>query len=145
MESTGDQSATGRDQKWWTRTYPMIVGQKGAVVDGVENPALNAVEQWKSQDRIQALLGASISTVRWREIIDESKIVFVALNNDGSETDNLLARLLVGEMVAALRNEDCHPTGMFDHSSVPGRVPVLRAGARSPSRGDRSGVAQVRR
>ena len=97
-----------RDQKWWTRTYPMIVGQKGASSTALK-PALNALEQWQSQDRIQALLGASISTVRWREIIDESKIVFVALNNDGSETDNLLARLLVGEMVAAFKERGLSP------------------------------------
>ena len=99
-----------RDQKWWTHTYPMIVGQKGASSTALK-PALNALEQWKSQDRIQALLGASISTVRWREIIDESKIVFVALNNDGSETDNLLARLLVGEMVAAFKERGLSPNG----------------------------------
>ena len=97
-----------RDQKWWTRTYPMIVGQKGASSTALK-PALNALEQWQSQDRIQALLGASQSTVRWREIIDESKIVFVALNNDGSETDNLLARLLVGEMVAAFKERGLSP------------------------------------
>ena len=97
-----------RDQKWWTRTYPMIVGQKGASSTALK-PALNALEQWQSQDRIQALLGASQSTVRWREIIDESKIVFVALNNDGSETDNLLARLIVGEMVAAFKERGLSP------------------------------------
>ena len=97
-----------RDQKWWTRTYPMIVGQKGASSTALR-PALNALEQWKSQDRIQALLGASTSTVRWREIIDEGKILFVVLNNDGSETDNLLARLIVGEMVAAFKERGLSP------------------------------------
>ena len=99
-----------RDQKWWTRTYPMIVGQKGASSTALK-PALNALEQWKSQDRIQALLGASTSTVRWREIIDEGKILFVALNNDGSETDKLLARLIVGEMVAAFKERGLSPNG----------------------------------
>ena len=99
-----------RDQKWWTRTYPMIVGQKGASSAALK-PALNALEQWKSQDRIQALLGASTSTVRWREIIDEGKILFLALNNDGSETDKLLARLMVGEMVAAFKERGLSPNG----------------------------------
>ena len=99
-----------RDQKWWTHTYPMIVGQKGASSAALK-PALNALEQWKSQDRIQALLGASTSTVRWREIIDEGKILFLALNNDGSETDKLLARLMVGEMVAAFKERGLSPNG----------------------------------
>ena len=99
-----------RDQKWWTHTYPMIVGQKGASSAALK-PALNALEQWKSQDRIQALLGASTSTVRWREIIDGGKILFLALNNDGSETDKLLARLMVGEMVAAFKERGLSPNG----------------------------------
>ena len=99
-----------RDQKWWTHTYPMIVGAKGASSTALK-PALNAVERWKSQDRIQALLGASVSTVRWREIIDGGKILFVALNNDGSETDKLLARLMVGEMVAAFKERGLSPNG----------------------------------
>ena len=98
-----------RDQKWWTRTYPVIVGAKGALSTALK-PALNALEQWKSQDRIQALLGASVSTVRWRNIIDDDKILFVALNNDGSETDNLLSRLLIGEMVAAFKERGLSPT-----------------------------------
>ena len=97
-----------RDQKWWNHTYPLIVGQKGASSAALK-PALNALEQWKSQDRIQALLGASVSTLRWREIIDEGKILFVALNNDGSETDKLLARLIVGEMVAAFKERGLYP------------------------------------
>jgi len=98
-----------RDQKWWTRVYPTIVGTKGASAVALK-PALNALEQWKSQDRIQALLGASVSTLRWRDIIDEGKVLFVALENDGSETDNLLARLLVGEMVAAFKERGMSPT-----------------------------------
>ena len=97
-----------RDQKWWTRTYPMIVGAKGASSTALK-PTLNALEKWKSQDRIQALLGASQSTVRWREIIDDGKILLVALNNDGSETDHLLARLMVGEMVAAFKERGLSP------------------------------------
>ena len=97
-----------RDQKWWKNTYPMIVGQKGASSTALK-PVLNALEKWKSQDRIQALLGASVSTLRWREIIDESKILFVVLNNDGSETDNLLARLILGEMVAAFKERGLYP------------------------------------
>ena len=97
-----------RDQKWWTRVYPTIVGTKGASAVALK-PTLNAIEQWKSQDRIQALLGASQSTLQWRNIIDEGKVLFVALNNDGSETDNLLSRLLVGEMVAAFRERGMSP------------------------------------
>ena len=97
-----------RDQKWWQHTYPMIVGQKGTSSAALK-PVLNAMEKWKSQDRIQALLGASVSTLRWREIIDESKILFVVLNNDGSETDNLLARLIIGEMVAAIKERGLSP------------------------------------
>ena len=91
-----------RDQQWWDHTFPMIVGDKGATAAALK-PALNALEQWKAQDRVQALLGASQSTLRWRDIIDEGKILLVVLNNDGSETDNLLARLMVGEMVAAFK------------------------------------------
>ena len=91
-----------RDQKWWHHTYPMIVGAKGPSSAALK-PALNALEQWKTQDRVQALLGASQSTVRWRDIIDGDKILFVVLNNDRSETDNLLARLMVGEMVTAFK------------------------------------------
>ena len=91
-----------RDQQWWHRTFPMIVGQKGAASPALK-PALNGLEQWKAQDRVQALLGASQSTLRWRDIIDQGKILFVVLNNDGSETDNLLARLVVGEMVTAFK------------------------------------------
>ena len=91
-----------RDQKWWHHTYPMIVGDKGAASAALK-PALNALELWKTQDRVQALLGASHSTLRWREIIDGGKILFVVLNNDRSETDNLLARLVVGEMIAAFK------------------------------------------
>ena len=98
-----------RDQKWWTRTYPTIIGAKGASSTALK-PTLNAIEQWKSQDQIQALLGASISTLRWRNIIDDDKILFVALNNDGSETDNLLSRLLVGEMIAAFKERGLSPT-----------------------------------
>ena len=90
-----------RDQKWWRHTYPMIVGAKGATSVALK-PALNALELWKTQDRIQALLGASESTLRFRDIIDEGKILFLTLN-DGSETDNLLARLIVGEMIAAFK------------------------------------------
>ena len=96
-----------RDQKWWKTTYPVIVGRRGASSTALK-PALNALEQWKSQDRIQALLGASVSTLRWREILDEGKILLVALGN-GSETDNLLARLIVGEMVAAFRERGLYP------------------------------------
>ena len=91
-----------RDQKWWNNTYPMVVGAKGSSSAALK-PALNALEQWKTQDRVQALLGASQSTVRWRDIIDGGKILLVVLNNDGSETDNLLARLIVGEMVTAFK------------------------------------------
>ena len=91
-----------RDQKWWHHTFPMIVGDKGASSTALK-PALNALELWKTQDRVQALLGASHSTLRWREIIEEGKILFVVLNNDRSETDNLLARLVVGEMIAAFK------------------------------------------
>ena len=91
-----------RDQQWWHRTFPVIVGQKGAASTALK-PALNGLEQWKAQDRVQALLGASQSTLRWRDIIDQGKILFVVLNNDGSETDNLLARLVVGEMVTAFK------------------------------------------
>ena len=91
-----------RDQKWWHHTFPMIVGQKGASSAALK-PALNALEQWKSQERVQALLGASQTTLRWRDIIDGGKILLVVLNNDGSETDSLLARLIVGEMVAAFK------------------------------------------
>ncbi len=91
-----------RDQKWWHHTYPMIVGAKGPSSAALK-PALNALEQWKTQDRVQALLGASQSTVRWRDIIDGDKILLVVLNNDRSETDNLLARLMVGEMVTAFK------------------------------------------
>ena len=90
-----------RDQKWWRHTYPMIVGAKGATSVALK-PALNALELWKTQKRIQALLGASESTLRFRDIIDEGKILFLTLN-DGSETDNLLARLIVGEMIAAFK------------------------------------------
>ncbi len=91
-----------RDQQWWHHTFPMIVGEKGASAAALK-PALNALEQWKAQDRVQALLGASVSTLRWREIIEKDKILLVVLNNDGSETDNLLARLMVGEMVNAFK------------------------------------------
>ena len=91
-----------RDQKWWHHTYPMIVGSKGPTSAALK-PALNALEQWKTQDRVQALLGASQTTLRWRDIIDGGKILFVTLNNDRSETDNLLARLIVGEMIAAFK------------------------------------------
>ena len=91
-----------RDQKWWNNTYPMVVGAKGSSSAALK-PALNALEQWKTQDRVQALLGASQSTVRWRDIIDGGKILLVVLNNDGSETDNLLARLIVGEMITAFK------------------------------------------
>ena len=91
-----------RDQKWWHHTFPIIVGEKGATSAALK-PALNALEQWKAQDRVQALLGASQSTLRWRDIIDGGKILLVVLNNDQSETDNLLARLMVGEMVAAFK------------------------------------------
>ena len=91
-----------RDQKWWHHTYPMIVGEKGPSSAALK-PALNALEQWKSQDRVQALLGASQNTLRWRDIIDGGKILFVVLNNDGSESDTLLARLMVSEMVAAFK------------------------------------------
>ena len=91
-----------RDQKWWHQTYPVIVGAKGPLSAALK-PALNALENWKTQDRVQALLGASQSTLRWRDIIDGGKILFVTLNNDGSETDNLLARLIVGEMVSAFK------------------------------------------
>ena len=91
-----------RDQKWWHHVFPMIVGDKGAASAALK-PALNALELWKTQDRVQALLGASHSTLRWREIIEEGKILFVVLNNDRSETDNLLARLVVGEMIAAFK------------------------------------------
>ena len=49
-----------------------------------------------------SLLGASESTLRFRDIIDEGKILFLTLN-DGSETDNLLARLIVGEMITAFK------------------------------------------
>ena len=90
-----------RDQKWWRHTYPMIVGAKGPSSPALK-PALNALELWKTQDRIQALLGASESTLRFRDIIDEGKILFLTLN-DGSETDNLLARLIVGEMITAFK------------------------------------------
>ena len=51
-----------RDQKWWHHTYPMIVGEKGPGSAALK-PALNALEQWKTQDRVQALLGASQSTL----------------------------------------------------------------------------------
>ena len=91
-----------RDQKWWHHTYPMIVGEKGSSSAALK-PALNGLEQWKTQDRVQALLGASQSTLRWRDIIDGGKILLVVLNNDRSETDNLLARLIVGEMVTAFK------------------------------------------
>ena len=90
-----------RDQKWWRHTYPMIVGAKGPTAVALK-PALNALELWKTQDRIQALLGASQSTLRFRDIIDEGKILFLTLN-DGSETDNLLARLIMGEMITAFK------------------------------------------
>ena len=50
-----------RDQKWWHHTYPMIVGSKGPTSAALK-PALNALEQWKTQDRVQALLGASQTT-----------------------------------------------------------------------------------
>ena len=91
-----------RDQKWWHQTFPAIVGDRGPTSTALI-PALNALEQWKTQDRIQALLGASQSTLRWRDIIDQGQILLVVLNNDGSETDNLLARLIVGEMVTAFK------------------------------------------
>ena len=91
-----------RDRKWWYHTFPLIVGRKGALSAALK-PALNALEQWKSQQRVQALLGASQTTLRWREIIDGGKILLVVLNNDRSETDSLLARLLVGEMINAFK------------------------------------------
>ena len=91
-----------RDQKWWHQTFSGIVGDRGPTSTALI-PTLNALEKWKTQDRIQALLGASQSTLRWRDIIDQGKILFVVLNNDRSETDNLLARLIVGEMVTAAK------------------------------------------
>ena len=91
-----------RDQKWWHQTFPQWVGDKGSTSVAL-TPALNALEQWKTQDRVQALLGASQSTLRWRDIIDQGQILLVVLNNDRSETDNLLARLVVSEMVTAFK------------------------------------------
>ena len=91
-----------RDQKWWHQTFPQWVGDKGSTSAAL-TPALNALEQWKTQDRVQALLGASQSTLRWRDIIDQGHILLVVLNNDRSETDNLLARLVVSEMVTAFK------------------------------------------
>ena len=91
-----------RDQRWWHQTFPQWVGDKGSTSAAL-TPALNALEQWKTQDRIQALLGASQSTLRWRDIIDQGQILLAVTNNDRSETDNLLARLIVGEMVTAFK------------------------------------------
>ena len=97
-----------RDQKWWYQTYPVILGQRGASSAALK-PALNALEQWKTQNSVQALLGASQSTLRWREIIDGDKILFVMLNGDGSESDSLLARLIVGEMITAFKQRGLSP------------------------------------
>ena len=91
-----------RDQKWWHMVFPGIVGDKGAASPFLR-PTLNSLEQWNTQNRMQALLGASVSTLRWREIMNEQKIIFVVLNNDGSETDQLLARLIVQEMVNSFK------------------------------------------
>ena len=91
-----------RDQLWWHTTFPGIVGQKGAESSAL-TPTINSLEKWKSQNRMQALLGASISTLRWRDIMEKEQILFVVLNNDGSETDNLLSRLIVQEMVSAFK------------------------------------------
>ncbi|MDE0600169.1 MAG: type IV secretory system conjugative DNA transfer family protein [bacterium] len=106
LDETWRRLAVGRlkprDQKWWHHTYPMIVGEKGAGSSALK-PALNGLEQWKTQDRVQALLGASQSTLRWREIMDEGQILLVVLTDGESETDRLLARLMVGEMVAAFK------------------------------------------
>ncbi len=85
----------------------MIVGAKGPTAVALK-PALNALELWKTQDRIQALLGASQSTLRFRDIIEEGKILFLTLN-DGSETDNLLARFDHGRNDHRLQRTKPHP------------------------------------
>ena len=90
------------DQVFWHTKYPLIVGDDPESSTYLR-PTFNALEQWRARHRLYALLGASVSTVRWRDIMENEKIVFVVLNNDESDEDKLLARLIVQEMVTAFK------------------------------------------
>lgn len=90
------------DQIFWYTKYPLIVGDDPETSVHLR-PTFNALEQWRARHRLYALLGASQSTLRWRDIMEKEQIVFVVLNNDGSDEDKLLARLIVQEMVTAFK------------------------------------------
>ena len=94
-----------RTQKWWNTTFATIAGSKGR-----QNPALNTtlnvLEEWRANNWVTATLGASVSTLRWWDIMEKQQIVLVALNNDESNTDKMVARLVVAEIVAAFKERE---------------------------------------
>ena len=84
------------EQLWWSEVFPTMKQSEVRLV-------VDQLETWQSQTRVQALLGASQSTLRWPDIVNQGKIALVNLSIDGSGIDALLPGLVLAEIVAAFK------------------------------------------
>ena len=91
-----------RDLRWWHTRFPGIVGDKGTHAPALK-PILNCLRAWESEERLVGMLGASLSTIRWKEIMDRGGIVLMAPGNPGSESSDLTDRLMYHEVTTAFR------------------------------------------
>ena len=66
-----------RLRKWWLADFPNIIGDKGSHALALRH-TLNTLQAMESNERIFAMLGASLSTIRWREIMNNGGIVLMS-------------------------------------------------------------------
>ena len=86
------------EQKWWSAGLSLKSGEPTPAVRQV----VDAVSRWEMPGG-HAMLGASVSTVRWREIIERNMVVLVVLNDGMSDLDTLIVRLALHEISTAAR------------------------------------------
>ena len=108
-----------RLRKWWLADFHNIIGDKGGQAPALR-PTLNTLRAWESNERIFAMLGASLSTIRWREIMNNGGIVLMSPYAGEPEASNLLTRLMYHEISTAFRarshrykQEDIQPFHLF--------------------------------
>ena len=83
-----------RERKWWTE---FSLGMEGRSDAG--SPILDVNDRWRESPVLDALLGASVSTLPWRRIVNEGGIMVLS---DHPPAEHLLTRLALHEVSTTL-------------------------------------------
>ena len=110
-----------RQRKWWVTDFNGIVGDEGDSTPALR-PILNTLCIWESDERVFGMLGSSLSTIRWKEIMNSGGIVLMSANGGTLETVGLVTRLMYHEITTAFRSrsynykqEDIQPFHSYNY------------------------------